>query len=284
MYDINGAKAFHKGEAKWDDIGVEVLDERTLLIELEGPNGYFPHLLAHNALLPLPKHAVEKYGRDWTQVEHIVTNGPFQLDEWVPGQHLSLSRNPRYHGRILGNVQQVQFYTSPDLSDHLQRYEADELDILRLDYPLPPGAEHVRQRHAQDYISAPMLYTAFLGLNLRQPPCDDLRIRRALIQAVDPTMLAGAILGGRAAPARGGIVPPGMPGHSGQIGLPYEPDLARRLLAEAGLVNMVLFDTGVVPLGVYDKQGVPGPDSAFIPLEVSVRPPGQLMSREGRRP
>ena len=37
----------------------------------------------------------------------------------------------------------------------------------------------------------------------------------------------------------------------------------QRILAEAGVVNMVLFDTGVVPIGVYDKQGVPGPDSTF---------------------
>jgi uncharacterized protein (DUF849 family) len=38
----------------------------------------------------------------------------------------------------------------------------------------------------------------------------------------------------------------------------------QRILAEAGVANMVLFDTGVVPLGVYDDQGVPGPDSAFF--------------------
>jgi 3-keto-5-aminohexanoate cleavage enzyme len=38
----------------------------------------------------------------------------------------------------------------------------------------------------------------------------------------------------------------------------------QRILAEAGVVNMVLFDTGVVPLGVYDREGVPGPDSAFF--------------------
>jgi len=37
----------------------------------------------------------------------------------------------------------------------------------------------------------------------------------------------------------------------------------QRILAEAGLINMVLYDTGVVPIGVYDKKGVPGPDSAF---------------------
>jgi uncharacterized protein (DUF849 family) len=38
----------------------------------------------------------------------------------------------------------------------------------------------------------------------------------------------------------------------------------QRILAEAGVINMALFDTGVVPLGVYDRQGVPGPDSAFF--------------------
>lgn len=37
-----------------------------------------------------------------------------------------------------------------------------------------------------------------------------------------------------------------------------------RLLAEAGLANMVLLDTGVVPFAVYDKEGVPGPDSSFF--------------------
>jgi uncharacterized protein (DUF849 family) len=38
----------------------------------------------------------------------------------------------------------------------------------------------------------------------------------------------------------------------------------QRILAEAGVVNMVLFDTGVVPIGVFDKKGLPGPDSAFF--------------------
>jgi len=37
----------------------------------------------------------------------------------------------------------------------------------------------------------------------------------------------------------------------------------QRILAEKEICNMVLFDTGVVPIGVYDKDGVPGPDSAF---------------------
>ena len=37
----------------------------------------------------------------------------------------------------------------------------------------------------------------------------------------------------------------------------------QRILAKAGVVSMVLFDNGVVPLGVYDRQSVPGPDSAL---------------------
>ena len=38
----------------------------------------------------------------------------------------------------------------------------------------------------------------------------------------------------------------------------------QRILAEEGICNMVLFDTGVVPIGAYDKNGVPGPDSGFF--------------------
>jgi len=37
----------------------------------------------------------------------------------------------------------------------------------------------------------------------------------------------------------------------------------QRLIAESGYSNMILFDTGIVPIGSYDKKGLPGPDSGF---------------------
>ena len=59
-------------------------------------------------------------------------------------------------------------------------------------------------------------------------------MRRAFALATDRERLANAVLNGALFPALGGLVPPGMPGHVAHIALPYDPQEARRLLAEAG--------------------------------------------------
>ena len=69
------------------------LDELTLVVELEEPTGYFPNLLTSAATYPLPRHVVDLHGERWTDVEHIVTNGPFKLESWQQGQRLVLTRN-----------------------------------------------------------------------------------------------------------------------------------------------------------------------------------------------
>lgn len=60
------------------------------------------------------------------------------------------------------------------------------------------------------------------------------RVRRAFAMATDREALADVVIQGHVSPATGGFLPPGMPGHSPEIGLPYDPEQARRLLAEAG--------------------------------------------------
>jgi ABC-type transport system substrate-binding protein len=59
-------------------------------------------------------------------------------------------------------------------------------------------------------------------------------VRRAFALATDKTTLVDVVLGGSLFPATGGFVPPGVAGHSAGIGLPYDPEQARRLLADAG--------------------------------------------------
>jgi ABC-type oligopeptide transport system substrate-binding subunit len=235
LYDVKGARAFHQGDAPDPDrVGVRALDEVTLVVELEGPAAYFPHLLAHHATYPVPRHVVEAHGEAWTEAGNLVTNGPFRLETWQPRQSMVLARNPEYHGRFTGNVERVEISLLRDPSAHLEMYQTDGLDILELS-PFPSlDMDRARQRHAGEYISAPKLSTTYVGFDVSRPPFDDRRVRRAFVHAIDRERLADVILGGYSFPATGGFVPPGMPGHSAGIGLPYDPDRARKLLAEAG--------------------------------------------------
>jgi oligopeptide transport system substrate-binding protein len=100
-----------------------------------------------------------------------------------------------------------------------------------------PDLDRMRRRHADEYITAPAPITLFLPFDVYRPPFDDLRVRKALVLATDRETLAEVVMRGYNAPATGGLVPPGQPGHSPGIALPYAPERARELMAEAGYAD-----------------------------------------------
>ena len=235
LFDIRGARAFHRGEVSDpDSVGVRGLDEVTLVVEMEGPTSYFPHLLTCSATYPVPRHVVEAHGEEWTEVENTVTNGPFRLKAWQQGEPMVLVRNPEYHGRVTGNVQRVELSFLTDRSAKLEMYETHDADVLPLWGLSPPEADRARQRYAGEYISVPWLVTWYAVFDVSRPPFDDPQVRRAFVLATDRETLADVALRGYSFPATGGFIPPGMPGHSPGIGLRYDPVQARQLLDEAG--------------------------------------------------
>lgn len=236
LYDVQGARAFHAGAVPdASGVGVRALDTSTLEVELEGPTSYFLQLLAYPVAYAVPRHAIQTHGAAWTEPDKIVTDGPFRLQEWQQGRHMTLARDPNYRGRSSGNVQEVRVSFMPDgRQGRLALYEADGLDALVLQTPAAPERDLTRQRHVEEYVSGPSLATVFLSLGATRPPLDDPRVRRALAMAVNRERLADVLSRGFAFPALGGFVPPGMPGHSPGIGLPFDPEGARQLLAQAG--------------------------------------------------
>jgi oligopeptide transport system substrate-binding protein len=234
VFDVRNAKAYHRGQLTDPaQVGVRALAPLTLVVELEAPTSYFPYVLAFTPMFAVPRHVVEVHGEAWAEPGNIVTNGPFRLAGWERGMSMILERNPTYHGRFTGNVERVECsFLSGRPARLLQMYEENRLDIF-CDLP-PAEMSRARHRYAGEYVSGPRLSIDFVGFDVSRPPFDDPRVRRAFTLATDREALADVTLRGYAFPATGGFVPPGMPGHSPGIGLPYDPETARQLLADAG--------------------------------------------------
>jgi ABC-type transport system substrate-binding protein len=131
-------------------------------------------------------------------------------------------------------VQQVVLTLQETPTRLLQAYEEDALDLVSLLRMTPDQADRARRLHADEYVSTPIPWTTYLAFDAGSPPFDDRRVRRAFALATDRGRLAEVVQTGLWFPATGGLVPPGMPGHSPGIALPYDPERARTLLAEAG--------------------------------------------------
>jgi oligopeptide transport system substrate-binding protein len=234
LFTIKNGRDYHEGRlVSWDEVGVEIVDDLTLELTLENPDSTFLYLLCNMFAFAVPQHRLQEPDTHWMAWDEMVTNGPFRLAEWEPGQRLLLTANPGYHGRRSGNLESVEIIVPGSEGDEgrLALYEGDRLDVV---LPAMAHAVQARNRFAGDHVSTPWLSSSYIGFNTTRAPFDDPRVRRALALATDRERLSDIFWQGGSFPASGGLVPPGMPGHVAGIAPPFDPEAAHRLLAEAG--------------------------------------------------
>jgi oligopeptide transport system substrate-binding protein len=128
------------------------------------------------------------------------------------------------------------------------------LDFLSIGGCSPELFDEVRQRHAEEYISFPSWTTVCIEFNTTSSPFDDIRVRQAFVIGTDRKELGISLGSGQHFPVTGGFVPPGVPGHTPDIALPYDPDIARQMLQKAGYPDGENFPPIKVPnfLPVYE--------------------------------
>lgn len=238
-YPIVNAEAANAGSLPPGAIGVTARDARTLEIKLKRPSATLPWLLAAFPLFfPVPRHVYDAHGENWMKAGTMVSNGAYQLAEWVPQSHVRLSANPHFHEAGTVTISEVFFYPTDDDAAALKRFRAGELD---LNTRFAPGQlAFLRQELPAG--AARTTATSWLGyivLNQTRPPFNDARVRRALSLAIDRETLVTRVLGeGELAAA--GPTPPFVPGYAPFADVPPAADRAaqladaRALLAEAG--------------------------------------------------
>ncbi len=244
FYAIKQSEAYHTGRVTdSQQVGIRVADDYTLIIELEQPATYFLQSLTCAAAYPTPAHCFATHGDAWSAPDALVVNGPFQLVEWQRGHRLILQRNPTYFGQATGNVERVELRFQLPISQQVTGYVDGQLDLLWLNEMDAAAREPLRQRYSDQYRTAPRLNVLFAAFDAAQSPFTDGRVRQALGHAIDREALVNTTLGGYEQPAHGGFIPTGLPGHSPQIGLGFDPVQARRLLQAAGYADTAYFPT-----------------------------------------
>lgn len=227
LFDVENAAEYNAGKIKdAEQVGVKALSPTILQVRLKRPVIYFPSLTTFMVTFPQRRDVIEQHGDRWTDPEHIVTNGPFTLDQWHHEYKLVLQSNSDYYDAQPA-LKQIIMYVVRNPTTELTLYETGELDMAEL----PPVAIPHYKTHAE-YKNLPLLRGYYYGFNVTKRPFNDARVRRALSHAINRSQIP-VILKGSQLPTSSWI-PKGMFGYNSKIGPAFDPEKARALLAEAG--------------------------------------------------
>lgn len=233
LFPIHNAEAFANGQiTDFAEVGVKALDDNTLKVELESATPYFLNLCAFPTLHPVRTELIDRVGDDWVKPEHILTNGPFLLEDWRINDHIALKKNPRYWDAASVSLDEVKILPISKANVAFNFYASGEADLM-LDKGLAPPSLLDELRKRPDFHAAPFLGVYFLRFNCEKPPFNDVRVRQAFSMVVNKSRIVDGITraGELAADA---FVPPGIEGYETAKGLPQDPEAARKLLADAG--------------------------------------------------
>lgn len=233
LYYIKNARQFNEGVIKdFTAVGVQAIDDYTLLVTLQNPTPFFINLTSFPTLMPVNRGCIERYGDNWTRPENIVTNGPFILAGWKINQYLLLNKNPLYWDADSVRLATVKALTVESINTGFNIYESGNADMIGA-VPLP--LIDVLDKRG-DFHSSVYLAVYFYRFNVTAPPFNDPRVRKAFNYAVDKESIVRYVTKGGEIPART-FVPAGIPGYLPPDGQGYDVDKAKTLLAEAGYPN-----------------------------------------------
>jgi len=234
----NGQLA-NEGKAPLEAVGAKALDARTLQLTLEHPAPYLPQLVMHQSFYPVPKHVVERLGDRWVSPGAYVSNGAYRLVAWKLGDHVQVAKNPLFFDAAHVCVDRIDYYPTADVVSAERRVQRGELDLNttfqsnRLQH-----IQTVMPGYARPYLT---LATSYLSFNTRDVKAlKDIRVRRALSEAIDRDFITGKLQRAGQQPAYS-FVPPGVANYAygaqlrwARESFPQRQIEAKALLAQAG--------------------------------------------------
>jgi oligopeptide transport system substrate-binding protein len=233
LFYLEQAEAYHLGQIRDPgQIGVRAVGPHELEVRLRDPAPFFLDLCALPTLAVVPRAAIEQHGDRWLLKPPVPVSGAYRLGAWRVNDRVRLLFNPFYWDAAQTRNRVVDLLPCANASTALNLYATRAVDIV-WDKNLVPVDLLDLLLTRPDFHAYPVLGTYFLRFNVTRPPFHDLRVRRAFAMVIDKERIVKRITRGGEQVAHV-YTPPGIGGYRNPEGLAFEPEVARRLLAEAG--------------------------------------------------
>ena len=231
---ILGVKEAAAGKRK-DLPGVEVVDKQTLQVTIDRPRAYLLSMLTYPSGFVVCKEAIEK--NDGVLDQHaMIGTGPFELDSYQPGQRLTLKANAAYwDGKPKIEIIEQPIILNPDTEyKNFETGQVDTSGVTITQYV----QDKMKGRFINEYHSEPVAMIYFLMMHpVLQPAFAKKEVRQAFAMAIDRDRILKVAFKG-VGTVSNGLLPPGMLGaEPSPTPLPYDPEKAKQLLAQAGYPN-----------------------------------------------
>ena len=208
-FPILNAEAFYKGEVGADELGVKAVDDKTIEITTAEPCDFFVDMMTSAGFAPIQKAAGEKYGDLYgTDVDKVVSSGPFVLTEWTHKNSMVLEKNENYWDAENVKLERVDVTITADTNTLTGMYQSGELGVMRV------SNDMLDVYAGENIVTNSRMKVTFIEFNPNNEFLSNKNIREAFSIAFNRTLMAEQIMGNGDLAAYG-LVPPGVLGLDG---------------------------------------------------------------------
>lgn len=257
MYFLKNGEEYNKGKARAEDVGVKALDNNTLEVRLEKPAPFFLEILNYHTYYPVRQDIVEKDSDSWYLKEKtLVTNGPFCVQSLDYNKNIMLVKNKYYWDQKNVKLASISFKIERQ-PDAIWKQYLEGSVVYGDTFPNDMDKQKEVETNKNNVIAQNALATAYICLNSRRAPLNNINVRKAFEMVLDKEKIVQARK--RSENVATGFIPPGMPDVKPgtdfrEIGGKYMNEkfnkdnikIAKKLLEQAGYSNPKKFPTVVI--------------------------------------
>lgn len=209
LYYIKNGEKFYNGEVGEEELGIKVVDDYTLEVELEQPTPYFEELLAFYTYYPVNSKIAKKNPK-WASDagENYTSNGPFVLDTWKHNDQLTLKKNDKYFDKDKVKLEEINFTMISDGNTELNKFNSGEIDWAGAPIGNSIPTEAIKSLEKEGKLNIePFAGVYWLKFNTEVKPFNNKKVRQALGYAINREEIIENVLQGGQQPAMANVPP-----------------------------------------------------------------------------